>query len=90
MELQKSVLKKAGLKKYFPKWQQQLVELTLTILKIIQRIHKKNILLGCIDLKTIIVKDRRQYILQKLINIKLMDIRVCPEIIFFSTGNFEV
>lgn len=42
VELQKSVLKKAGLKKYFPKWQkQQLVELTLTILKIIQRIHKK-------------------------------------------------
>lgn len=58
VELQKSVLKKAGLKKYFPKWQkQQLVELTLTILKIIQRIHKENILLGCIDLKTIIVKD---------------------------------
>ena len=28
------------------------------------------------------------YILQKLINIKLMDIRVCPEIIFFFHRKF--
>lgn len=60
VELQKSVLKKVGLKKYFPKWEkQQLVELAITILKNIQRMHDENVLLGCVDLKTIMVKDEK-------------------------------
>lgn len=60
VSLQKAVLKKAGLNIYFPEWEkQQLVELAVTILTVIKHLHDYNVLIGCIDLTTIMVKDEK-------------------------------
>lgn len=48
--LQLAVFKQAKLQRYFPNWNKiDLCDLTLTILRIIQYLHSKNILLGCIN-----------------------------------------
>ena len=53
-----SVMKKAGIEKYFPNWDKiNLCILVLTILDKIDRLHKKGILMGCINPAAIRVID---------------------------------
>lgn len=58
-KLQISVMKKAGLNQWFPDWKKiDIVQLARTILRKIERIHRRNILLGCLDLSSIYVVDQ--------------------------------
>lgn len=59
-KLQLSVMKKAGLNACFPDWKKiDIVQLGYTILREIEYIHRRNILLGCLNLSSIYVIDQK-------------------------------
>lgn len=59
--LQLSVFKQTKLQKLFPYWNKKdLCDLTITILQIIQYLHSKNILLGCINPAAIRIKSKNE------------------------------
>lgn len=56
--LQSSVMKRAGLKQYFPDWEKaDIVRLAITILREIDYLHEHNILIGCLDMESIRIID---------------------------------
>ncbi len=59
--LQLSVFKQAKLQTFFPNWDKKdLCDLTITILRIIQYLHSKNVLLGCINPAAIRVVSKNE------------------------------
>lgn len=55
------IFKRAGIDKYFPEWNKlDLCELTETILKTIEYLHRMNILMGCINPAAICVVNKNE------------------------------
>lgn len=58
-----AIFKRAKLQLYFPNWNKRdLCELTLTVLRVIQYLHKMNILMGCINPAAIRIAEKTRYI----------------------------
>ncbi len=56
-----AIFKRAKLQLYFPNWNKRdLCELTLTILRVIQYLHKMNILMGCINPAAIRIAEKNE------------------------------